>query len=137
VTYAQRVLLVTDLIATAKARLDDAEVLAAAARFDGSVYLCGYAVEIALKARICKSLAWAGYPATRNEFQGYASFRTHDLDVLLHISGVEPTIKASYLPEWSTVAQWDPEVRYRAIGSATAHDAVSMVAATKTLLGAL
>lgn len=130
-------LTVNDLDAIAKARIHDAEALAAASRFDGSVYLCGYAIEIALKARICKSLAWSDYPGTRAEFQGYQSFKTHDLDVLLHLSGVEATVKSSYFLEWSTVATWDPEVRYRAIGSATASDAASMLTAAKTLLGAL
>lgn len=126
-----------DLQGIAKARLEDAEQLLSARRFDGAVYLCGYAVEVALKARIGRSLSWASYPATRSEFQGYASFRTHDLDILLHLSGVESAVKASYFAEWSTVAQWDPEVRYRAIGSATAQDAASMVGAARALLGAL
>ncbi|MCB0065385.1 MAG: HEPN domain-containing protein [Caldilineaceae bacterium] len=70
-----------------KARLEDAEVLLAANRYDGAMYLCGYAVELALKARICRTLKWAGYPSTRKEFEGYQSLRTHDLKVLLHLSG--------------------------------------------------
>ena len=40
----------------AKARLKDAEALLAAHRYDGAIYLCGYAVELALKARICQTL---------------------------------------------------------------------------------
>jgi enhancing lycopene biosynthesis protein 2 len=38
----------SDLRDIAQARLDDADALLQAGRFDGSVYLCGYAVEIAL-----------------------------------------------------------------------------------------
>jgi hypothetical protein len=94
-------------------------------------------VEVALKARIGKTLSWTEYPATRGEFQSYANFKTHDLDVLLHLSGMEAAVKAKCLAEWSTVAQWDPEVRYRSIGSATAQDAQSMVDAVRALLGAL
>lgn len=44
-----------DLKATARARLRDAQVLLRGKRLDGAVYLCGYAVEIALKARICRT----------------------------------------------------------------------------------
>ncbi len=40
----------------ARARLKDAEVLAASRRYEGAIYLCGYAVELGLKARICKTL---------------------------------------------------------------------------------
>jgi hypothetical protein len=42
---------VAELDKLAKARLDDARALLAANRFDGATYLCGYAVELALKAR--------------------------------------------------------------------------------------
>jgi len=48
----------SDLQKIARARLRDADVLYRAQRYDGAIYLCGYAVEIALKARICKALAW-------------------------------------------------------------------------------
>ena len=33
-----------------RARIEDAEALLTAGRFDGATYLCGYAVEVALKA---------------------------------------------------------------------------------------
>jgi hypothetical protein len=128
---------VGDLRRVAQARLKDAEVLQQAKRYDGAVYLCGYAVEIALKARICRALKSTGYPSTRTDFEGYQSFRTHDLDVLLHLSASEAKIKASHLAEWSIVAAWDPNVRYRTIGSASQQDAADMITATKTLLAAL
>ena len=74
-----------DLLKIARGRLKDAAVLLAAGRHDGAIYLGGYVVEIALKHRICKTLKWK----TNREFQGYQSFKTHDLDVLLSLSGVE------------------------------------------------
>lgn len=40
----------------ARARIEDAKVLVHSKRYDGAVYLCGYAVEIALKVRICRTL---------------------------------------------------------------------------------
>ena len=130
-------ILTADLRSIAQARLDDADALLQTNRFDGSVYLCGYAVEIALKAKICDCLNWLGYPDTNAEFKSYTSFRTHNLDVLLHLSGAEAAVKTGFFSEWSTVVKWDPEARYRAIGSASVQDASTMLAASRTLVGAL
>jgi len=121
----------------ARGRLRDAEVLLAARRYDGAMYLCGYAIEAALKARVCRVLKWPGYPSTRKEFEGYQSFRTHDLDVLLHLSGTENKIKTNHLAEWSIVATWDSNVRYRPIGSTSSQDATGMIQSTRVILGVL
>lgn len=126
-----------DLRKIARARLKDAEILFENRRYDGAVYLCGYAIEVALKARICRTLKWCGFPSTRGEFQSYQSFRTHDLDVLLSLSGLESKIKAQYLTEWSVIATWDPEVRYKSIGTANQSDTLNMIESAKTLLRAL
>ncbi len=96
-------------------RLADAEALCQANRFDGAVYLCGYVVEIMLKLRICKTLRWDGFPETRKEFEGLSNFKTHDFDMLLHLSGVEEKIKNNFLIEWSTVKTWNPEFRYNRV----------------------
>lgn len=109
---------IDDLMAIARARLQDVEILLGSNRADVAEYLCGYVVELALKARICRQLNWAGFPETRKEFENYASFRTHKLEVLLSLSGQEQRIKAEYLNEWSAVEKWDPESRYRLIGQA-------------------
>jgi hypothetical protein len=116
-----------------QARLKDADILCANRRYAGAVYLCGYAVELALKARICQTLKWAGFPETRQEMQDYRSFVVHDLDVLLHLSGVERQIKTNYLSAWSIVATWDPELRYQPIRQTTRQDALNMLNAVKTL----
>ena len=128
---------VVELRRMVRDRLRDAEALLAAGRYDGAMYLCGYAIEAALKARICRMLKWPGYPSTRREFEGYQSFRTHDLDILLHLSGTEDKIKTNHLAEWSIVATWDSNVRYHPIGSTSSQDAVSMIQSTKVILGAL
>ena len=78
-----------DLRTIARARLRDAQVLLRAKRFDGAWYLCGYAVELALKARICRTLKWPGFPESAQDFKGLQSVKTHDLDILLRFSGVE------------------------------------------------
>ena len=78
-----------DLRTIARARLRDAQVLLRSKRFDGAWYLCGYAVELALKARICRTLKWPGFPESAQDFKGLQSVKTHDLDILLRFSGVE------------------------------------------------
>lgn len=95
-----------DLRKLARARLTDSLALLKEKRYDGAVYLGGYVVELALKARICRTLRWAGFPETRQEFQSLASFRTHKLDILLALSGQEQKVKTGYLAEWSAVATW-------------------------------
>ncbi|PKN39345.1 MAG: hypothetical protein CVU62_03890 [Deltaproteobacteria bacterium HGW-Deltaproteobacteria-2] len=121
----------------AKARLRDAEVLANANRCEGAIYLCGYAVELGLKARICKTLKWQGFPFSKKEFEGYQSFKTHDLDVLLHLTGIEDRVKTHFFAEWSSVAAWDPESRYNPVGNATQADAYLMISSAKSLLDKL
>ena len=121
----------------ARARLNDAIALRKARRYDGAVYVCGYAVEVALKARVCKHLRWAGYPASGKEFENYKSFKTHNFDTLLTLTGVELMIKTKHMAEWSGVAIWEPEMRYREVGSATQQDAEAMIDAARTLLSKL
>src|ERR1043166_1742767 len=120
-------ILAADLRKIARARLLDAQALHRMRRYDGSIYLCGYAVELSLKYRICKTLSWPDFPETGGEFRAYHTCRTHDLDVLLHLSGREARIKKQAFADWSTVATWDPEVRYRSIGSASKQNAARMI----------
>ena len=105
-----------DLKNIAKARLIDAEALASCHRYEGAVYLYGYAVELGLKNRICKTL---------------------NLDILLHLSGVEDIIKTGLLAEWSVVAVWDPESRYNPVGNLSFADAQQMISSSKLLLSKL
>ncbi len=126
-----------ELRGIAEARLQDAELLFTAGRLDGAFYLSGYAVELALKARICQTLDWNSYPSTAGEFKGYQSFRTHDLDILLHLSGVENRIRLQYLVEWSAFSPWSPETRYQPIGTANRQDVQLMIKSARTLLGEL
>lgn len=121
----------------ARERLKDAKALLNAGRYDGAIYLGGYVVELALKSRICKTLRWRDFPKTRSEFQAYQSFKTHDFDVLLRLSGVEDKIKARYFAEWSRVATWDPEARYNPIASASQTDAELLIEAASKLLSVL
>ena len=124
---------VAELKKIAHARLDDAKALLAAGRFDAATYLCGYAVELALKARICRTLSWSDFPRTPGEFQSYRSFRTHDLEVLLHLSGQEARITQQHFALWYVLVVWTRELRYNPIGTAQSDAAEAMIAAAETL----
>lgn len=126
-----------DLMTIARERLTDAKTLLNAHRYDGAVYLCGYSIEIALKHKICQTLNWLGFPSTNKEFDKYKSLKTHDLDVLLSLTGVETTLKATHLAEWSAVSIWNPEARYNPIGVVDPTDATLMINSAKTLIGIL
>ncbi|MEK8020407.1 MAG: HEPN domain-containing protein [Candidatus Parabeggiatoa sp.] len=121
----------------ARARIKDAEVLLKAMRYDGAAYICGYALELGLKARICQTLKWSGYPSTNKEFANYRCFKTHDLDVLLHLSGIEEKIKTFFFNDWSNVANWNPEARYEPIGTVSEQDAYDMIMSTQKLMKVL
>jgi hypothetical protein len=123
----------TSLRRIAKARLRDAEVLFNGRRYHGSLYLCGYAVELALKAVICRTLHWQDYLTSRD----YTTFKTHDLDVLLALTGRARFVKRRHAGHWSVVMQWKPERRYDPIGSVTRTESRSMIASTKHLLDVL
>ncbi len=128
---------VAELDRIAQARLGDAKALLAAGRHDGATYLCGYAVEVALKARICRTLNWPEFPSTGSEFQTYRSFHTHELDVLLRLSGQEARVKQQHFTDWNTVAMWKPESRYNVVGTAQKSDAEAMIRAAEQLLKVL
>jgi hypothetical protein len=104
-------------------------------RGDGAVYLCGYAVELALKNRICLTLNWLDFPESAKEFSGLASLKTHDLPTLLKFTGVEASVGS--MPEWLAVLDWSPEDRYKPVGSATLASAQLMLNSTRAILGAL
>jgi HEPN domain-containing protein len=127
----------SELRKIARERLKDAEALLKAGRYDGAIYLGGYVVEIGLKSRVCKALRWNTFPQTRGEFRNLQSFKTHDLDVLLSLSGAVERIKTKYFAEWSAVATWDPEARYNPIGSASKTDAELLIEAARKLLRVL
>jgi hypothetical protein len=111
-------------------KVRDARTLINNRRFPASVYIAGYAVEIALKYKICRSLGFTqGFPETREELNRslaglnqihprpqtphITDIRNHDLSRLLTWSGEEPRIRALFHSEWTIVTQWDPEIRYR------------------------
>lgn len=126
-----------DLEKISKARLKDAKILFKNKRYDGAVYICGYVIETFLKLKICQTLNWLDFPSSNKEFEELKSFKTHKLDTLLSLSGAEIKIRTNYLADWSIIVKWDPEVRYKPIGSASKNEARNMINSTKNLIKVL
>lgn len=127
---------------TAREYLRAAKLLRTRRSYDASVYLCGYAVEIALKARICQTLKWTdGFPQTAKEFALKANLKTHDLEALLEYTGLQHRVRSSdaggFLAEWSVVVEWKPEQRYDPKGTKTEMATDSMIASTQIILGVM
>jgi uncharacterized protein (DUF2225 family) len=114
----------------ANLRLREAEALFAAGHYDGAAYLCGYVVELALKARICRLLGSAAYPDTGKNKPVYA---THDLDQLLFLSGLQPKLVAGsqLFANWSIALPWKPERRYSPVGTFSKQDASDILDAIR------
>lgn len=123
-----------DLKLLATARLADSEMLYLQHRYDAASYLCGYVVELALKARVCKTLKWPGFPETNKEFQGYQCLKTHDLAILLDFSGIKPKIQTQCSAQWFIISSWSPEDRYQLVGSFSKDLTRDRIEAAKVLL---
>ena len=130
-------LTIAELREISAARLDDAQALFDAGRYDAASYLCGYSLELALKAKICETLNWADFPESGKEFDSYRSFKTHNLEVLLHLSGVEGRIFTELEQEWDTVQRWNSELWYARPGRHMEHSAAGILHSTQEILRAL
>ena len=133
---------VVTLRGTAREYLRAAKLLRTRRSYDASVYLCGYAVEIALKARICRTLNWTtGFPETNAEFQFKGNLKTHNLEALLEYTGIQSRFRSpgpqGLLTDWSVVSKWNPEERYNPRGTKSLADVSSMIAATQIMLRTL
>jgi len=104
----------------AKIRLEETKALFDCGLYDGSCYLAGYVIEFALKARICRILDLEKYPDTGEISK---SFKTHKLDILLKLAGLErkfaeaKALNPSLLTNWSLVTEWNESFRYMPVGS--------------------
>lgn len=109
-------------------KFEDAKILFNANRYDSSLYLVGYSIEIALKSKICYVLKLdKGFPENKEEFNDYvkssdnelggvikqlSDIRTHNLGKLLFYSGQEYVVKEELFAEWIEILYWNPELRY-------------------------
>lgn len=100
-----------DLQQLAEARLREAKVLLDAGEWSGAFYLCGYAVECALKACIARQVKQDDFPDKR---LATAVF-THDLVDLRGLAGLREEIVK--LPKdrnvnWLVTKDWRETARY-------------------------
>ncbi len=116
----------SDIEVLAYAKLDDAELLLANNRLDNAYYLAGYAVELLLKARVCKTLGISDFfdfenPARtklKNESVITRPYKVHDYEQLIILSGIyvefqkELMINNLFSEKWSTISQWNENARY-------------------------
>ena len=130
----------------ANTRLKDAKILHENKSNDGALYLCGYAIELGLKAVITKNLSssrqlsYNHIPSTKEEFAIVQKITNHKLDELLGLvpSNIVQKIKTKYLAEWSLVQKWNPEMRYAPIRGASAKkEAGEVIKAVERILNHL
>ena len=119
----------------ARLRLEEAEALFAGGFYDGCAYLCGYVVELALKARICALIGVDDYPDNLGDRLKRA-FRTHDLNELKLLAGMQEEITPRNKPinqalytnwsasRWTTAGRYEPKGTYDSLSAQEMLEAV-------------
>lgn len=109
----------TEIIAIADSKLSDAEFLFDNKRFESAYYIGGYAVELLLKARVCKTLGIDDFFLFKLKSSDslYKPYKVHDLFQLLILSGLyrdfEHELKnPNFKQSWSLISQWNEGTRY-------------------------
>jgi HEPN domain-containing protein len=112
--------------ALAYSKLEDAEYLLEDKRFDNAYYLAGYAVELLLKARVCKTLGIPDFfdfdntARTRLKSESVITkpYRVHDFEQLIILSGIYPEFQKeivtnkTFRDQWSFISKWNENARY-------------------------
>jgi HEPN domain-containing protein len=115
-------------------RLQEAEGLYASGHYEGCAYLCGYVVELALKAKICAAFGVTDYPEKGSRLR--EALKSHSLDDLGLVAGMEHEFtltRPELLANWSIVNQWRPEWRYEPKGSYDRKRAEKLLDAVRTM----
>ena len=129
---------ISDIIAIANSRLEEATILFENGKSDGAFYLAGYSVELMLKAKICEHYDLPGLFSEdqqdiSNLPQGISELRklvrTHNLHLLLIMSGLHPLYnkekannKALMNANSVLFNCWSEDVRYKPCGHKTDKD---------------
>jgi HEPN domain-containing protein len=90
-------------------RLVEAKALLDGGHHHGAYYLCGYAVECALKACLAKQAKRHVFPPRPNEVRDY--YWTHDLNKLLSRIGAPLTSTLKNDKNWAVVKDWAEDNR--------------------------
>lgn len=127
-----------DLQKMAEERVADATALLEARRFQAAYYLCGYAIEFALKACIARKIREFDFPDRKLANDSYV----HDLTKLLKVAGIDGLLQEEegrnhdFATNWAIVKDWSEASRYNvSIGPAKA--SVFFIAVTDESNGVL
>lgn len=104
-----------DLQDLASIRLKEAKALLDQGLHDGAYYLCGYAVDCALKACIAKNFKQHDFPDKKVVIDSH----THDIEKLIRVAGLEPELRLQiqknqeFKLNWQVVRDWSEISRYK------------------------
>lgn len=120
----------SDFQQMAEAKFADAELLLQNGRHSNAYYIGGYAVELGLKAAICRQFLAECLPD--KNFVADIYRHGHRLPLLIGLAGLTDELRqaeqdAVFQANWSVVSQWSESARYEMV------DAVKAV----ELLGAI
>src|SRR5437660_586813 len=110
-----------ELQTMAEERVADASALLDAERYQAAYYLCGYAIECALKACIAKQIREFDFPDRKLINDSYV----HNLEKLLKVAGIERLLQEEegrnglFAENWAMVKDWSEASRYNAGITAT------------------
>jgi HEPN domain-containing protein len=122
-----------DLLRLARIRLREARALLEVGYFDGAYYLCGYAVECALKAGIAKKTRRSDFPDLDKVKASY----THNLTSLLKVAGLQALLDAEIASDadfglnWTVAKDWSEKARYAEHDERKARDLYRAVSGRK------
>lgn len=129
-----------EIKALAYARLEEAEILCNAGKYDGAFYLAGYSAELMLKAKICEHFRIDNlFDKQACTIQGISDLRkvveTHDINLLLVFSGLEEKFREAkvrnvklrksyrfFTASTGDKTDWNEQVRYLPINSKTENE---------------
>lgn len=118
----------TEIKKLAQTRLEEAEILCHAGKYDGAYYLAGYSIELTLKARICEKwdiddLFDESNKAIADGFR--RKIKTHDIAELLIFCGLSKKLQrekarnrilmktyADFIAPTDKNNKWSDQVRY-------------------------
>ncbi len=117
-------------------------------KYEGAYYLAGYAVELLLKAKVCKNLGIEDFfnfnnpkrtkLSVKNPDNLYKSYKVHDLSQLVILSGVYMDFQNDMITDnelkehWSIVSKWDENSRY--LTGITDEDAKNFIISIKEIM---
>jgi HEPN domain-containing protein len=113
----------------ARIRLAEARTLLENGHAPGAYYLCGYAVECALKACIARQTREHDFPDKKLANAAH----THKLAELVKLAGLEPELdreirtSPDFSDNWTVVKDWSEESRYTIKGDKETRDLLAAI----------